>query len=505
VTLRRGDSEEVGILGLDQVTRTPGTLGGSSGRIPSLPLSGSGALNTENVFKWLQATMDVLHSAAGSSDFFHKAAQAIVDLGGLDAGRVLLLHGNEWKVQAAHVGADSASDSNWQPSRKVLQKVHEEKRTYYQEPGRGAIQAVSLIGVHAVVVAPILNRQGECIGALYGDRRKFSPMVLQPDFTKIQALLVELLAMGVAAGLARVEQEQAALRAQVQFEQFFSPELAKHLALQPDLLEGRDTEVSLLFCDIRAFSRISERLGPGGTVEWIRDVMETLSQCVRAHGGVLVDYIGDELIAMWGAPAPQADHAELACRAALDMLATLPGLNSRWEPVIREKMGFGIGINSGVARVGNIGSKHRFKYGPLGNTVNVASRLEGATKYLRVPLLVTEATHAKLTGQIESRRLGKVKLVNIAEPIMIYELAPAGHPNWAALKQGYEKALGEFERQEFYAAARSIGLVNLENTGDRPSLILLSRVVSLLNQESGTPGETLKSEAFNAVWDVPGK
>ena len=82
--------------------------------------------------------------------------------------------------------------------------------------------------------------------------------------TELEARLVELLASGVAAGLARLEQEQAALAARVQFEQFFTPELARQLALQPDLLKGRDTEVTLLFCDIRGFSRISERLGPAG-------------------------------------------------------------------------------------------------------------------------------------------------------------------------------------------------------------------------------------------------
>jgi class 3 adenylate cyclase len=217
-------------------------------------------------------------------------------------------------------------------------------------------------------------------------------------------MLVEVLARGVAAGLARLEQEEAALAARAQFEQFFTPELTRQLARQPDLLKGRDAEVTILFCDIRAFSRISERLGPTQTVEWINEVIGALSDCVRAHAGVLVDYIGDELLAMWGAPEEQPDQARLACRAALDMLARVPKLNERWQPVLKEAMGLGTGINTGMARVGNTGSKHKFKYGPLGNTVNLASRVQGVTKYLKCKVLITEATQAKLDASFSSRR-----------------------------------------------------------------------------------------------------
>src|SRR5262249_18269633 len=145
--------------------------------------------------------------------------------------------------------------------------------------------------------------------------------------TEVDAAFVQLLARGVAAGLARLEQEQAALAARGQFEQVFTPELSRQLLRQPDLLKGCDSEVSILFCYLRGFSRISEPLGAVRTVEWVSDVMEALSECVLAHNGVLVDYIGDELMAMWGAPEEQPDHARLACRAGLAMLDQLPQLN----------------------------------------------------------------------------------------------------------------------------------------------------------------------------------
>ena len=101
------------------------------------------------------------------------------------------------------------------------------------------------------------------------------------------------------------------------------------------------------------------------------------------HQGVLVDFIGDEMLAMWGAPQEQPDHARRACRApALDMLACVSRLSDDWKDVIGEETTIGIGINTGPVSVGNTGTRRRFKYGPVGNTVNLASRIQGATKHL---------------------------------------------------------------------------------------------------------------------------
>ena len=107
-------------------------------------------------------------------------------------------------------------------------------------------------------------------------------------------------------------------------------------------------------------------------------------------GQVLVDYLGDALMAMWGAPEEQPDHPRLACRAALAMLDQVPGLNGRWQAALGEPMGLGIGINTGTAQVGNVGSRHKFKYGALGHTVNLASRVTGAAR--PGSILVSEET-----------------------------------------------------------------------------------------------------------------
>jgi class 3 adenylate cyclase len=109
-------------------------------------------------------------------------------------------------------------------------------------------------------------------------------------------------------------------------------------------------------------------------------------------------------MAMWGAPKDQPDHAERAARAALAMLAAVPELNARWQAELGEPLDLGIGLNSGPAQVGNTGSRYKFKYGPLGNTVNLASRVQGLTKYVKCRLLVTAATRRGLAANFIAGR-----------------------------------------------------------------------------------------------------
>src|SRR5262249_10817360 len=211
-------------------------------------------------------------------------------------------------------------------------------------------------------------------------------------------------------------QEQAALRARVQFEQFFTPELSRQLLDKPELLDGKSAEVSVLFCDIRGFSRITERLGPTRTIEWTRHVLGALSECLRAAQGVLGDSVGEGLRAWGGAPEPQPDPARRACRAALAMLAQVPALNDKWRSTIDEPMGLAIGVNTGEACVGNIGSAIKFKYGPRGNAVNIASRAQGVNKQLKTSILITQNTQAQPGGSLATRRLCQGRMGNIPQP-----------------------------------------------------------------------------------------
>jgi adenylate cyclase len=485
--------DAAGVQGLRSLAGATVGPGGIHAGVPSLPPAAISVRALAPVQGWLQTTLGVLQSAIGSVRFLEEAVEAMVSIVCLHSGRVLLFKGESWKVLASNP-ADLSAD--WQPSRRVLDRVRQEKRTFWQSPGpTGMGDTPSLRLVQTVLAAPLLHPDGRVIGALYGERRHEGQTLSRP-VSDLEAMLVELLACGVAAGLARQEQEQAVLEARVRFEQFFTPELARHLAKEPDLLEGREAEVTLLFADIRGFSRISERLGPAGTVRWTCAVMDELSRHVLAEGGVLVDYMGDELVAMWGAPQAQPDHAERAVRAALALRGALPDLNVRWAETLGEPMGLGIGLNTGPAHVGNVGSRYKFKYGPLGNTVNLASRVQGITKYVKCRLLVTAATRARLGMAFVARRVCRLRAVNIAEPVDLYEVEPAGDEKREQFFRESEAALDALEEREFSRAALAAGTLLNGHPGDGPLRLTLARAAQMLVNEEAP---------FDPVWSPPGK
>ncbi len=295
----------------------------------------------------------------------------------------------------------------------------------------------------------------------------------------------------------RASLEKKRLREKV-FEQHFTPELARELARNPDpmKMQARQAEVTVMFCDIRGFSAISERLGPAQTIGWLSGVMGEFSGIVLDHGGVLVDYTGDELLAMWGAPNEQPDHAVLACGAALEILKRLPSLDEHWRPVVGAETAVGIGINSGEALVGNVGAHRKFKYGPLGTAVNLASRVQGATKFLGTPLLLTGETASRLRGALPTRRLCRVRVQNIAASVDLHTLEEGGGSGQDAIALRYAEALEAFEKADFDRAAERLDAFLSLAPDDGPARLLRSRIETARTRPGG---------AFDPVWSLPGK
>jgi adenylate cyclase len=428
----------------------------------------------EELTRWFETLVGVQRAAASSPDFFAQTARAVVELIGLDSGLVLLRRGTDWEPLACHPPQDHPEE---QFSRWIMETVTRERRTFYQD-----VQptAASLEGVAAVVASPILNDAQEVIGAVYGARRGIGR---SPEISPFEAQLTQVLAAAVAAGLARVESEAQASRRRVQFEQFFTSDLVAALDRDPALLEGREREVTVLFADIRGFSAVSERLSPRLTCELIRDVMEHLTARIMESAGVVVDYVGDGLLAMWNAPLEQPDHAERACRAALAMRDGLPNLNRTWQARLRGPLRLGIGLNSGLALVGNTGSHKKFKYGPLGHTVNLASRVEGATKQLGVSVLITGSTRERLGRSFATRRLCHARVVGIAGEVELHELhAESASIDWQSRCESYERALALYESGKWSEACQALfPLLNgAEGSYDLPSLTLLGRAVECL-------------------------
>ncbi len=433
-------------------------------------------VSSPELLRSLNAALDILQAAAHSDHFFERAARAAVQMGDLDESVVLIRDGGEWVSQAEY----SKSGSMARPfSQRLLSRVLETKTTSWERPKADAVH--SFAGLAAAVAAPILSREGEIVGLIFASRRRASGMG-GPSITEVQALLVELVARSVAAGLARLEVEREAARAEAlaRFRPFFADETLIRVVETGLPLTGRNATVSVLFCDIRGFTRISQRIGAERTDEFCRALLDELSRSVLDRQGVLVDFIGDGLMAMWGAPGEQPDHAARAVAAARDMLAAAETFSASWSGTLGETLRLGIGIHTGEAQVGNTGSSRKPKYGPRGPTVNLASRIEGATKHFDCPLLITGATREALGGTAPSRALGPVRVVGVETAIELHQVPGAGIRDWDEGCRIYESAFAHFSEARFSETFSLLGPWVHRAKWDGPALKLLGRAVSAL-------------------------
>ena len=440
------------------------------------PFAGDRAPSTtgstaEQIGRWLERIIELQQTGAGSPEFFGKTAQALVDLVDMDLALVLLERNGSWSIAGSAVTSSTIAVHY---SQTLLNHVVGQRKTFYEDLSQLS-KSTSLADIESGVAAPIFGIQEEVVGVLYGVRAQ-QGLARRGSIEPLEAQLVQLLAAAVGANLAR----STAQRTRIQFEQFFSPDLVRELQRDEKLLEGRTDEVTILFSDLRGFTPLSERLGPLKTCQLLRDMMECLSERIVEHGGVIVDYAGDGIFAMWNAPARQGDHAARACRAGLAMLGELPALNARWGDEAAGSLALGIGINTGEALVGNTGSTRKFKYGPHGHAVNLASRVQDATKKLGLPLLITASTRERLPATLLTRRIGRVVLPGVREPVVAYELfGEHGSPEWLSRRDTYEAALTLYEGGQWSRACQTLmPLLDAEGRGsvyDAPTLKLMRR------------------------------
>jgi adenylate cyclase len=210
------------------------------------------------------------------------------------------------------------------------------------------------------------------------------------------------------------------------FQQYVSPEVVDRIVEDPRALQfgGEVRNLTVLFVDIRDFTGLTERHDPHELVAMLREHFTRLTNCVLQEGGTLDKYIGDALMAIFGAPVAVPDHAERACRAAWTMVDAAERLQAKWERAGREPFRIGIGINTGEMLVGNLGSEQVFTYTAVGDEVNLGARLEALNKDHRTtrPIILSESTYEAARGAIEARPLGEVKVRGKTRPVVIYEM-----------------------------------------------------------------------------------
>ncbi len=242
------------------------------------------------------------------------------------------------------------------------------------------------------------------------------------------AVTVFLLVAGASTYVFRQTEKQ---RGEVRraFSYYVSPMVVSEIIAHPEKLElgGAVRELTLLFCDVRNFTSISETMTAHELTTFINNLLTPLSDIILTNRGTIDKYMGDAIMAFWNAPLDDPDHAAHACQSAIAMVKRMKALNEEWRAAAEaagkphKDVAIGIGINSGDCCVGNLGSVQRFDYSAIGDDVNVASRLEGQSKVYGVPIVIGESSHNQLPGA-QAIELDMMRVKGKVHPAKIYTL-----------------------------------------------------------------------------------
>jgi len=219
-----------------------------------------------------------------------------------------------------------------------------------------------------------------------------------------------------------VREQKERLRTRAMLNKYVSADVAEEILKHREGLglSGKRTHITVLFSDIRGFTSISEQIGPEQVVTLLSDYLGRVSHIVFKHGGTIDKFIGDAVFANFGWPQSHGDDALRAVKAGIEMIELVESLAPQWTEIIGRPLKIGVGINSGDAVVGNIGSEIRSDLTAIGDTVNLGSRLEALTKELGVPMLISEYTAAELNDSIPLRPLRQVKVQGREATILVY-------------------------------------------------------------------------------------
>lgn len=219
-----------------------------------------------------------------------------------------------------------------------------------------------------------------------------------------------------------VREQRERMRTRAMFSKYVSADVVEEILNDREGLglEGKRRHITVLFSDIRGFTSLSEQISPEQVVSLLSDYLGRVSNIVLKHGGTIDKFIGDAVFAVYGAPKSHGDDALRAVQTGIEMIELVESLAPKWTEIIGRPLKVGVGINTGEAVVGNIGSEMRYDYTCIGDTVNLGARLEALTKELGVPMLISEYTAAELKDSIPLRPLRQVKVQGREAAILVY-------------------------------------------------------------------------------------
>ena len=285
------------------------------------------------------------------------------------------------------------------------------------------------------------------------------------------------------------EREKRKIRGAFNF--YVTPSVVNEMLRNPDKLKlgGEKKELSVLFSDIRGFTTLAEDMEPETLVSLLNEYLTEMTEVVFEFDGLLDKYIGDAIMAVWGAPLEQADHPLRACRTALKMLDRLTKMQQKWEAEGTPRLDIGIGLNTGTMVVGNMGSDRRFDYTVMGDSVNLASRLEGINKEYGTQVMISEFTYERVKVDFFCRELDAVRVKGKERPVKIFELVALRSEEDPRIPiiEPFAQGLHHYRTQEWELAELKFNQVLVSLPDDVAARLYLQRIASL-RQEPPQPG-----------------
>ena len=290
-----------------------------------------------------------------------------------------------------------------------------------------------------------------------------------------------------------VTEEREKKKVRGAFQYYLTASVMEEILKDPSKLKlgGDKKDLTVMFSDIRGFTSISEKLTPQELVHLLNEYLTAMTDIVFKYNGLLDKYIGDAIMAVWGDPVDQPDHALRGCNTALDMMKKLSALQEKWQREGWPLVDIGIGVNSGDMVVGNMGSDMRFDYTVMGDNVNLSSRLEGINKEYGTHIVLSEYTYERVKEAMFCRELDSVRVKGKKLPVKIYELIcnktdAAPHESYVRF---FEEGLAKYKEAKWDEAIALFRKVLELRPDDPPSLLYIDRC------------EALKDHPPEGVWD----
>lgn len=263
------------------------------------------------------------------------------------------------------------------------------------------------------------------------------------------------------------------------FKSYLSPALVDQLTNNPDLLNfgGEEKELSILFSDIRSFTNLSETVTPSELSRFLQAYMDPMTDCVLHNHGTLDKYIGDAVMALFGAPVPFPTHPVDACQTALDMIEALDDIVETVPDLKRLfPVRIGVGVHTGTVVVGNLGSSRHFNYTVIGDAVNLASRIEGLTKNYGVDVMISEVTYERVKDTFVCRDLDRVRVKGKQEPVGLYELVGREvDETETQFLECWHRALALYRNREFASAKEEFNKALQIKPGNHAGIVYVGR------------------------------